>query len=142
MSNGALSNKSCWIGWIAVFVVMQVYGYLVHTLGLSDLYESLASVFRPEAEMMDMMWMMMVGSLGSTAVFCYIFTFGAEGKGVMEGVRYGFWMGLFLSIPSAVDAYVIYPLTGELAAIWFVTGVVGLMIAGAVFAAIYKPSAA
>ncbi len=142
MSNNALSNKSCWIGWIAVFVVMQVYGYLIHTVGLSDLYESLASVFRPEAEMMDMMWMMMVGSLGSTAVFCYIFTFGAEGKGVMEGVRYGFWMGLFLSIPSAVDAYVIYPLTGELAAIWFVTGLVGLMIAGAVFAAIYKPSPA
>jgi hypothetical protein len=142
MSNKVLGNKSCWIGWAAVFVVMQVYGYLVHTLGLSDTYESLASIFRPEAEMMDMMWMMMVGSVFSVAVFCYIFTFGYQGKGIMEGVRYGFWMGLFLSIPSAVDQYVIYPLTGELAVIWFITGVVGLMIAGAVFAAIYKPQVA
>ncbi len=142
MSNNAIRNKTCWIGWIAVFVVMQVYGYLIHTLGMSDTYESLASIFRPEAEMMDMMWMMMVGSLGTTAVFCYIFTFGAESKGVMEGVRYGFWMGLFLSIPSSVDQFVIYPLTVEVAVIWFVSGVVGLMIAGAVFAAIYKPSAA
>jgi phosphate/sulfate permease len=49
-------------------------------------------------------------------------------------------MGLFLSIPSSVDAYVIYPLTIEIAVIWFVTGVVGLMIAGAVFASIYKPA--
>jgi len=40
----------------------------------------------------------------------------------------------------AVDQYVVYPLTSELAVIWFVTGVVGLVIAGAVFAAIYKPS--
>jgi hypothetical protein len=142
MSNNAIRNKTCWIGWIAVFVVMQVYGYIIHTLGMADAYESLASIFRPEAEMMDMMWMMMVGSLGSTAVFCYIFTFGAEGKGVMEGWRYGFWMGLFLSIPYSVDQYVIYPLTGEVAVIWFATGVLGLMIAGAVFAAIYKPSAA
>lgn len=140
MSNDALSNKSCWTGWIAVFVVMQVYGYLVHEVGLSDTYQSLASIFRPEAEMMDMMWMMMVGSAFTLAVFCYIYTFGHQGKGVMEGVRYGFWMGLFLSIPSAVDQYVVYPLTGELAVIWFVTGVVGMMIAGAVFAAIYKPS--
>ena len=140
MSNNAIRNKSCWIGWIVVFVVMQVYGYLVHTVGLSGFYESFASVFRPEAEMMDMMWIMMVGSAFGTLVFCYVFTFGAEGKGVMEGVRYGALMGLFLSIPSSVDAYVIYPLTVEIAVIWFVTGVVGLMIAGAVFASIYKPA--
>ena len=140
MSNSAISNKSCWIGWIVVFIVMQVYGYLIHTVGLSDLYASVASIFRPEAEMMDMMWIMMVGSAFGTLVFCYIFTFGAEGKGVMEGVRYGALMGLFLSIPSSVDAYVIYPLTVEIAVIWFVTGVIGLMIAGAVFASIYKPA--
>jgi hypothetical protein len=142
MSNKALSNKTCWIGWIVVFVVMQVYGYLVHEVGLSSTYQSLASIFRPEAEMMGMMWMMSVGSAISLLIFCYIFTFGAESKGVMEGVRYGFWMGMFLSIPTAVDQYVVYPLTGELAVIWFVTGVIGFVIAGAIFAAIYKPSAA
>jgi hypothetical protein len=142
MSNKALSNKTCWIGWIVVFVVMQVYGYLVHEVGLSSTYQSLASIFRPEAEMMGMMWMMAVGSAISLLIFCYIFTFGAESKGVMEGVRYGFWMGMFLSIPTAVDQYVVYPLTGELAVIWFVTGVIGFIIAGAIFAAIYKPSAA
>ena len=89
MSNNAIRNKTCWIGWLVVFLVMQAYGYLVHTLGLSDTYESFVSVFRPEAEMMDMMWMMMAGSAFSLLVFCYIFTIGYEGKGVMEGVRYG-----------------------------------------------------
>lgn len=139
MSNNALSNKTFWLGWIAVFIVMQVFGYLIHEVGLSDTYQSLASVFRPEAEMTDLMWMMMAGSIFTLLVFCYIFTVGREGKGVMEGLRYGVLMGLFLSIPSAVDQYVIYPLTGEVAVIWFVTGVVGLAIAGGVFAAIYKP---
>ena len=135
-----MKNKTFWIGYVAVFVVMQVFGYVVHELGLSDTYASLASAFRPKAEMDSMMWMMMVGSVFSLWLFCHIFTLGHEGKGVMEGVRYGTLMGLFLSIPMAVDQYVVYPLTSELAVIWFVTGVVGLVIAGAVFASIYKPS--
>ena len=88
------------------------------------------------------MRMMFVGGAVGLLLFCYIFTLGYEGKGVMEGVRYGTLMGLLISIPSSIDHYVIYPLTGELAVIWFVAGVVGFIIAGAVFAAIYKPSAA
>ena len=121
MTNKAMSNKTFWIGWIAVFVVMQAYGYLVHEVGLSETYQSLASIFRPQAEMESMMWMMMVGGAFSLLIFCYIFTLGYEGKGVMEGVRYGALIGVFASIISAVDSYVIYPLTGELALIWFVT---------------------
>ncbi|MGI9225128.1 MAG: hypothetical protein ACR2QX_11670 [Woeseiaceae bacterium] len=140
MTNKALSNKTFWIGWVVVFVVMQMYGYLVHEVGLSETYQSLASVFRPQAEMESMMWMMMVGGVFSLLLFCYIFTWGYEGKGIMEGVRYGALIGVFVSIISAVDSYVIYPLTGELAVIWFVTGVIAFMISGAIFAAIYKPA--
>lgn len=142
MNNKALSNKTFWIGWIVVFVVMQVFGYLVHEVGMSDAYQALASVFRPKEEMDSMMWIMMVGGVLSLLLFCYIFTLGYEGKGVMEGVRYGALMGLFLSFPTAFDQYVVYPLTAQVAVVWFVAGVIGLIIAGAVFAAIYKPSPA
>ncbi len=135
-----MNNKTFWIGFVVVFVVMQAYGYVVHEVMLSDTYESLASMFRPQAEMMDMMWMMMLGSALILLLFCYIFTQGYEGKGVAEGVRYGALMGLFISIPVA-DQYVVYPLPGDLAVIWFCVGVIGFIISGAIFAAIYKPSA-
>jgi phosphate/sulfate permease len=49
-------------------------------------------------------------------------------------------MGLFMSLPMAIDQYVVYPLPSNLAVSWFVTGVISFVIAGAVFAAIYKPS--
>ena len=140
MSTKAFGNKTFWIGWIAVYVVMQIYGYLVHEIGLSDTYKSLASVFRPREEMDSMMWMMMVGGAVSLLVFCLVFTIGREGKGIMEGIRYGTLMGLFFSIPQSVDSYVVYPLTSNLAVAWFATGVVGFMIAGAVLAAIYQPA--
>ncbi len=86
-----------------------------------------------------MMWIMILSGTAVLYLFCYIFTKGYEGQGVVEGVRYGALMGLFLAFPTSVDAYVIYPLTQELAVIWFVTTLVGMMIAGAIFAAIYKP---
>ena len=135
----SMNNKTFWIGFVVVFVVMQAYGYVVHGVMLSDTYQSLASIFRPEAEMMDMMWIMTVGSALVMLLFCYIFTQGYQGKGVAEGVRYGALMGLFISIP-VVDQYVVYPLPGDLAVNWFLTGVIGFSISGAIFAAIYKPS--
>jgi hypothetical protein len=132
-------NRTFWIGLVMLFVVAQVLGYLVHQVWLADTYEALASAFRPEAEMMDMMWIMMLTGLGVLFLFCYIFTKGHEGKGIGEGVRYGGLVGVLVGLPSAVDVYVVYPITAELSAIWFVTGVLSFMIFGAIFAAIYKP---
>jgi hypothetical protein len=133
-------NKTFWIGLVALFVVSQALGYVVHQVWLADTYQALASAFRPEAEMMDMMWIMMLTGLGVLFLFCYIFTRGYEGKGIGEGVRYGAMMGVLLGFPAAIDVYVIYPITAELSAMWFVSGVVSFIIFGAIFAAIYKPS--
>lgn len=135
-------NKTFWIGFIVVYIVWQIVGFLVHGIMLNDTYQGLWGVFRAEAEMNSMMWMMYLSSALYLLLFCYIFTKGYEGKGVGEGLRYGLLMGLFISIPMALDQYVLYPLPSNVAVIWFVSGVVSFMIAGAVFATIYKSSAA
>jgi len=135
-----MKNKTFWIGYVAVFVLLQVIGYLVHEVAMGDTYESLAAVFRPEEQMNDMMWIMMLSGVVVLFLFCYIFTKGREGGGIMEGVRYGAVMGVFLGLPTSVDAYVIYPLTQFVAVVWLATAIVSFTIAGALFAAIYKPS--
>ena len=133
-------NKTFWIGFIVVYIVWQVIGFLVHGIMLQDTYTSMWQVFRAESEMNSMMWMMYLSSALYLLLFCYIFTKGYEGKGVGEGIRYGLLMGLFMAIPMSLDQYVIYPITSNLAVIWFVGGVISFVIAGAVFAAIYKSS--
>lgn len=135
-----MNNKTFWIGLVVVFVVMQAIGYVVHEVWLAETYAGLGDVFRAEADMDSKLWMMLTASAPYLFLFCYIFTKGYEGKGVAEGARYGLLMGLFISLPMAVDQYVVYPLPSNLAVSWFVSGVVSLVIAGAVFAAIYKPS--
>lgn len=135
-----MKNKTFWIGFVVVYVTMQAIGFVIHGVMLNDTYESLAAVFRPKEVMDSMMPIMIVSAAVVLFVFCYAFTQGREGTGVMEGVRYGTLMGVFIGLPTSVDVYVIYPITQELAAIWFISTVVSFVIGGAVFSMIYKPS--
>ncbi len=135
-----MKNKTFWIGFVAVYVLTNAMGFLIHGVMLSDTYDALAAVFRPKEQIDSMFLIMMLSGAILLFIFCYIFTQGREGTGVMEGVRYGALIGVLLALPTSVDAFVIYPITEQLAVIWFVSTVVTMMIAGALFAAIYKPS--
>ena len=135
-----MKNKTFWIGFVAVYILMTAMGYLIHEVMMADIYDALAAIFRPKEQMEGMMWIMILSSAILLFIFCYIFTQGREGTGVMEGVRYGALIGVLLALPTSVDAFVIWPMTEQLAVIWFVSTVVTMMIAGALFSAIYKPS--
>ena len=113
-----MNNKTFWIGFVVVYVVMQALGYVIHEVLMGDTYEKLASIFRPEAEMMDMMWMMLVSSAVTMYMFCYIFTRGYEGKGIMEGVRFGALVSFLMAGAWSVDVHVIYPVPANVASIW------------------------
>src|SRR5262245_64157462 len=127
------------IACAAVFVVSQVCDYLVHGQWLSATYRSLASVWRPEADMQSKMWIMFVTGAVFSFFFCYVFARGYEGKGLAEGARYGAIIGLFFSLPQAYNSYVIYPIPYSLALKWFLSGLVVFVILGIVTAAFYKP---
>ncbi|MGB5245650.1 MAG: hypothetical protein WBM54_11565 [Woeseia sp.] len=133
-------NKSFWIGYVAVFVVAQTMNFVIHEILLSSTYQSLASVFRPEQEMMSMMWIMFLSGAFALFLFCYIFTKGYENRGIGEGIRYGVLIGLFVSVPYAIDQYVVYPLTPYVTTMWILSGVLTFAVVGAVFSAIYRPS--
>ena len=135
-----MNNKTFWIGWLVVYVIVQALGFLIHEVMMGDTYEALASVFQSDAQMQEMLPIMFLSAAVFLFIFCYVFTQGREGTGVMEGVRYGILMGVFLALPTSVDAYVIYPITADVAVVWFISAVVSLAIAGAVFSVIYKPS--
>lgn len=137
-----MTNKTFWIGFVVVYVVTQALGFLIHGVLMGDIYEGMASTFRPESEMMNMMWMMYVSGAVTMFMFCYIFTKGYEGKGVMEGVRYGVLVSFLMAGAWAIDPHVIFPVPADVASAWLLGGFVSMMIAGGIFAAIYKPDTA
>lgn len=130
------------IAAILVYVVYQILSFVIHEVILVATYQSLADVWRPEADMHSKQWIFFLTGAIWALFFTCIYTKGYEGKGVMEGVRYGLWIGLFISIPRAYEEYVVYSIPYSLALKWFIYGTLQAMICGAVLALSYKPEQA
>ncbi len=119
-----------------VFVAFRLMDILVHGFLLMKSYEALASVWRPD--LMSLTWIMYVTGLLYSILFVYVFVKGYEGKGILEGVRFGFIIGLFINVVGALNQYVIYPVPFVLAVQWLVYGTIECIIAGAIAAAAYR----
>ena len=109
---------------------------------LAGAYEATSHLWRPEAEMNSMMWLMWLTGLIWAFLFVYIFIKGYEGRGIMEGLRFGLLIGVFYSLPMSLGTYAVQPMPFSLAVSWLVFGVIEITILGIVTALIYKPAEA
>jgi len=131
-------NKKLWVGFISVWIV---YGFLerlvnAHILHSAYMAEDVAKWMRPNGEIK--LWVIDVAYLFFAFFFTLIFSKGFENKGIMEGVRYGFYVGLMVSIPAAYVSYAILPMPYTLALQWFIYGLIEIIICGIVLAFVYK----
>ena len=60
----------------------------------------------------------------------------------MEGIRYGFCIGLFVMVPTAYNSYATLPIAHSLALTWFVYGMLQVILCGVVLSLVYKPGKA
>ncbi len=133
-------NMKKWIlSSLAVFVVYQLCNFLIHSVILMDFYaSSTAGIWR--TDMTSTMWVMYLGDFVKAFLFVLIFAKGIENKGWAEGLRYGLWIGLYVSIGMGFGTYAWAPIPFGLALQWFIYGVVQLVLCGIVAALIYKPA--
>lgn len=134
-------NTKRWL-WAsaAVLGIGFVMGFVVHQVLLADLYKQTASLWRPEADMNRMMWIMWIGSIIHALMFTFIYAKGIEKKKNKfdQGVRYGVYIFLLTCLPMSLSWYVILPIPGVLAVYWAVAGLVQSVASGAAVASIYK----
>jgi magnesium-transporting ATPase (P-type) len=138
-------NKSkFWIAFVVIFVVLEVTNFLVHGTILSSTYQSegIKEIFRNMEEMESKMWIMWLTDLIWAFFFTFIFVKGYENKGLMEGIKYGIYIGIFVSLVFSYQSYVVYPLPYSLVFQWFIYGLIQCIILGIVAALIYKPKPA
>ncbi|MGA7839115.1 MAG: hypothetical protein WB996_14180 [Ignavibacteriaceae bacterium] len=134
-------NKKVWTGFIVVFIVYFLLDWLVNGVLLQSSYmaEEVAKLMRPEADIQ--MWIIIVCDLFYTFFFTLIFSKGYENKGAMEGVRYGFYVGMMVSLPMAYGTYAVMPVPYILALQWFLYGLAVNIICGVVLTFVMKPKA-
>ena len=132
-----MNKKNYIIASIAVFVANQVTDPIIHIFLLSKSYQVLSHIWRPDME--SKMWIMTMGSLVFAFLFVLIFTKGYEGKGLLEGIRFGLLLGVLMSGVTILQQYVVYPVPFSLAVQWCVYGIVQYLIYGTIAAFLYKP---
>ena len=137
-----MNTKRLLLTALVVYILLEVLNFLVHGVILASTYqmEGIKEAFRPEAEMMSKMWIMWVTDIIWAFFFTFFFAKGYEGKGIMEGVRFGFYIGLFWGLVSAYSNYVVIPIPYSLAFQWFICTMIVSIILGIVAALLYKPA--
>ena len=122
---------------LGVYIGVQATDPVIHGLILGKDYQALSHIWRPD--MMDKMWIMFISTAIFSLFFVYIFIKGREGKGVMEGLRYGIIVGLLMNGVGLLSQYVVYPVPFELVSKWFVFSMIQFILYGIIAALIYKP---
>jgi hypothetical protein len=125
---------------LAVFVSVQVLEFALTTLFMKSANEELASLWRPD--MSSKIWLMYVLSILVALIFAYVFAKGRDGRGLLEGVRFGLLMWLFISVPMNGAWWVMLPIPLAIVVRWILFGLVEMLVAGILVSAIYKPAAA
>jgi hypothetical protein len=132
-------GKKFWTGFVVVFVVLALVEFIVNTLLLSSAYEATANLWRPMAEMK--IWLFYIVYLFIAFFFTLIFSKGYEGKGAIEGLRYGFYVGMLMAVPMAYGSYASMPMPYSLALQWFIYGLIEYIILGVVLALVWGKEA-
>jgi len=129
-------SKKVWIGFIVVYIFMQLSDFIIHGVLLNSTYEAIRSavpgLYRGAED--QKIWIFFVLGLFFSYFFVYIFSKGYEGKGMPEGLRYGFYISLMTALPAAFAEFAMHPIPVVLSIEWFCFDVVKLLIAGMIAA--------
>ena len=131
-------RKKFYFAAIIVFVAVSIMNFLLHGLILSGLYNQSASIWRPQAEMMKMMWITYVASFISSIAFTYIYYKGIANKSLYRGLWYGLSYGIAVGIGMGYSTYVMLPMPYGLAFGWFLGAIITYGIAGLIAGIIIK----
>ena len=107
-----INTKNLVFASLAVFIFIFLYDWVVHGMLLQDAYHATANLWRPEEDMAKFFQFMVAGQALLAFMFCFIFAKGYEARGIMEGVRFGVYIGLLFSAKLLIMyAVAPYPLT-------------------------------
>ncbi len=125
------------IATIALFLFIFIYETVIHSMLLLSLYSKTPTIWRNLTEMKSFVpfniGVMALLSISLTFIFTRFFKSG----GWMNGLRFGFYMGILSGIQAA-GAYYYLPISFSLAMVWFVFGVIESTLGGMIIGALYK----
>lgn len=134
-----MDNKRFFLAWIVVFAFIFLFEFAFHGTIMKAMYEQTAGLWRNEANMRHLFPWAVMGQFLMAGIFCYIFTKGYEGKGTIEGLRYGLLIGILFA-PENLILHTVAPYPPLMIVRWIGGGLVEAILAGVLVGIIYRPN--
>ena len=131
-----VSSRKFLLALVAVFVVHEALGYVIHQVLMTPYYQETSFMWRMPEDVN--MGLVVLGGLIFSLFFMAVFTKGYEGKGLMEGGRYGLLIGNLVFFPALLVNYAVMPITFSMAAHWYGYGLVQTIACGYAAALVYQ----
>jgi hypothetical protein len=133
-----MNSKSILITIVAAFIAISVTDFLIHQVWLSATYAETKHLWRPEAEMVAKMPLMMLGQLILATAFSLIFaSFVAEKRCLNSTLKLSFCLAL-ISVAGQMMMYAVQPIPGSLIVKWCVAITAQVLLLGFVVQKLYK----
>jgi hypothetical protein len=129
------------IAFIAAYIFLFVWGWLLNGVLLKDVYAETPNLWRTESEMTSLFHWIILGQALVVFSFVMIYATGFAGGGVISGIRLGLLLEI-AAIGMRLAIYAVQPFPGKLIFYGSASGLIEMIIVGAIVGAIYKPAPA
>ena len=128
------------IAFLAAYIFLFVWGWLLNGVLLKDVYAQTAHLWRSESEMRSLFHWIILGQALVVFSFVMIYATGFAGGGVIAGIRLGLLLEI-AAIGMRLGFYAGQPIPRKLILYGSISGI-EMVIVGAMVGAIYKPAPA
>jgi hypothetical protein len=127
------------IAFIAAYIFMFVWGWLLNGVLFKDIYAQTPNLWRSQSEMMSLFHWILIGQGLVILAFVMIYASGFAGGGMIAGIRLGILLEI-AAIGMRLAIYAVQPFPGKLIVYGSASGLIEMVIVGAIVGAIYKPA--
>ena len=124
--------------FVAAYIFIFLWGWLLNGVVLKDIYAQTPNLWRPQSEMMSLFRWIIIGQALVVFSFVVIYASGFAGGGVIAGIQLGVLLEI-AAIGMRMGFYAVQPFPGKLILYGSVSGIIEMIIVGAIVGAIYKP---
>jgi hypothetical protein len=129
------------MAFIAGYVFIFLWGWLLNGVFLKDVYAQTPNLWRSQSEMMSLFHWIIIGQALIVFAFVMIYACGFAGGGAIAGIRLGVLLEI-AAIGMRMGFYAVQPFPGKLIVYGSIGGLIEMIIVGAIVGAIYKPAPA
>ena len=131
--------KRFFLAFIAAYIFLFVWGWLLNGVLLRDIYAQTPNLWRTQTEMLSFFHWILIGQALIVLAFVMIYVVGFAGGGVIAGIRLGILFEI-AAVGMRMGVYAVQPFPGKLLIYASIGGLIEMIITGAIVSAIYKPA--